>query len=97
VAAFSNAGVVDQNICVRGLESSETVALTKPSLLDALDAVAAVKVWPAAERDTPDVSVRSLASSIAAAMGCAVHPVMPAKQTLRMTRPYDLLSLREGR
>jgi hypothetical protein len=42
------------------------VAWAKPSLLDALDAAAAVKVWPAGERDTPEVRVRSSAASFAA-------------------------------
>jgi hypothetical protein len=40
---------------------------------------------PAAERDTPAVSVRSSAASTAARIGGAVQPVTPAKQ-IRITR-----------
>jgi hypothetical protein len=43
---------------------------------------------PAADRDTPDDSVRSSAWSIAATIAGAVHPVIPAKQTLIMGRLY---------
>jgi hypothetical protein len=66
---------------------------TEPSLLDA---VAAAKVWPAAERETPEVRVRSSAASIAARIGGAVHPVMPAKQTLSIPRPYAPVRHHDG-
>src|SRR5215471_5754029 len=45
---------------------------------------ALARLCPAADRETPDVNVRSSASSIAATIGGAVHPVTPAKQTLTM-------------
>jgi hypothetical protein len=51
------------------------------------EAVASVSVRPAADRATPQVKLRSSAPSIAATIGGAVQPVMPAKQTLIMTRP----------
>src|SRR5215475_5538449 len=50
--------------------------------------VAAARLCPAAERDTPEDNVRSLAWSIAATIGGAVQPVTPAKQTLIMRRLY---------
>src|SRR5215831_5495485 len=48
----------------------------------------AARLCPAADRDTPADSVRSSASSIAATIAGAVHPVIPAKQTLIMSRLY---------
>ena len=51
------------------------------------DAVASASVCPAADRDTPQVKLRSSAASIAATIGGAVQPVTPAKQTLITTRP----------
>src|SRR5262249_42561095 len=65
--------------------ASATVAYTKPWLAEP---AAAARLCPAADRDTPDDNVRSSASSIAATIGGAVHPVIPAKQTLTMGRLY---------
>src|SRR4029450_2816083 len=45
-------------------------------------AVASASVRPAADRDTPQVNIRSSAASIAATIGGAVQPVRPAKQIL---------------
>src|SRR6516164_11458172 len=61
--------------------ASATVAYTKPWLAEP---VAAARLCPAADRDTPEDSVRSSAPSIAATIDGAVHPVTPAKQTLTM-------------
>jgi hypothetical protein len=47
-------------------------------------AVAYTAPCPAADRETPEVSVRSSAVSMAARIGGAVHPVTPAKQILIM-------------
>src|SRR5215469_3189134 len=49
-----------------------------------VEPAAVARLCPAADRDTPDDNVRSSASSIAATIGGAVHPVTPAKQTLTM-------------
>jgi len=57
----------------------------KPGLAEP---AAVARVCPAADRDTPDVNVRSSASSIAATIAEAVHPVIPAKQALTMGRLY---------
>jgi hemoglobin len=58
-----------------------------PSLCDA---ATSASVCPAADRDTPQIKLRSSAASIAATIGVAVQPVTPAKQILIMTRPYGL-------
>src|SRR5262245_63864319 len=65
--------------------ASATVAYTEPWLAEP---AAVARLCPAADRDTPDDNVRSSASSIAATIGGAVHPVIPAKQTLTMGRLY---------
>jgi len=49
---------------------------------------AVARLCPAADPDTPETKVRSSAWSIAATIGGAVHPVIPAKQTLTMGRLY---------
>lgn len=55
-----------------------------PSLLDP---ATSAKVCPAADLDTPLLSRRSSAASIAATIGGAVQPVTPAKQTLGTPQP----------
>jgi hypothetical protein len=70
--------------------ASATVAYTDP--VRGLP-VSAASDCPAAERDTPDVSARSSARSIAATIGPAVQPVIPAKQTLITARLYVPSSL----
>jgi hypothetical protein len=59
--------------------------------------VTAARVCPAADRATADVRARSCAAVMAATIGGAVHPVMPAKHTFVMTGPYGSQHNETGR
>ena len=74
------ADVVDEDIDLRGLQRLRLRGVDGPVALRRCRVGQSPR--PAADRDTPQVKLRSSAASIAAAIGGAVQPVTPAKQTL---------------
>ena len=83
VAHCRGTGVVDKNVDLGTLQRVRDAGVHGSSLPEP---VTSDRGRPAADRDTPAVSVRSSASSMALMIGGAVQPVTPAKHTFVMGR-----------